>query len=112
MQGAQTVHLWTEHTSKDARPANARKACKVDPMWMKVSKNSPWVIVQQDPAKLLKRGMLLQLGSSSTQPQGLLDVILVVEVVLLVEARFGDGKSNVQDGVWPGQRLQREATNE
>ena len=56
--------------------------------------------------------MLLQLGSSSTQPQRLLGVILVVEVVLLVEARFGDGESNVQDGVWPGQRLQRGAANE
>ena len=56
--------------------------------------------------------MLLQLDGSCTQPQGLLDVILVVEEVLLIEARFGDGKSNVQDGVWPGQRLQGEAANE
>ena len=56
--------------------------------------------------------MLLQLCSSSAQPQGFLDMVLVVEVVLLIEAGLRDGYGNVQGHVWLSQALQREAANE
>lgn len=43
--------------------------------------------------------MLLQLGSSGTQPERLLGMVSVTQKILFVEASFRDGHSYVQDAV-------------